>query len=95
MARLIYHFEKEELFVLKQPLINDKENPNLLDREFDNYSKINHPYLPQFYGKTRENNYLVIEYINGKSLFHIKDLKLSYNEKIKINYYPSDVIGIL
>lgn len=89
-TELIYAIEKGELFALKKPTGNIEENSKLIEREYDNYMKINHPFLPHFYGKTQINNYLIIEYINGETLSQIEKFKLSFDEKITIIFEIMD-----
>ena len=38
MTSLVYHIEKEELFVIKKPYVKDDEIPKLSKRELLNYS---------------------------------------------------------
>lgn len=49
-----------------------------IEREISNYIAINHPLLHIFYGNTRSENHVIIEYINGKTLSQIKNL--NFNE---------------
>ena len=62
---LIYHIKDEKLYALKK--LNSIDGEKLKKREINNYtSKINHPFINKFYGITKENHHIVIEYINGK-----------------------------
>ena len=80
-AILLYNFEKEELFCYKTANTFDNETPKLLKRELDNYSIINHPFLPKFYGTI--NKYPVIEFINGQEINNLK-MQLEISDKITI-----------
>ena len=84
MVSLAYHIEKEELIAIKRPTMLDPENEKLHKRELLNYSKMNHPFVPKLYGETVNGKYLVVEYINGRTLNDIKRLNLTINEKITI-----------
>lgn len=66
---LIYHFEKEELFALKRPNTNDCGIKKLVEREIGNYTKLNHPFIPKYYGKVKNNNSFIFEFINGLGTF--------------------------
>ena len=82
---LIYHIEKQELFSLKiQHPNRDPNSEDLFKRESLNYEKLKHPLLLQYYGKVKNCDYLVIEFINGKTLSNIKNLNL--DENVKITY---------
>ncbi|KAK8892308.1 hypothetical protein M9Y10_029533 [Tritrichomonas musculus] len=81
---LIYHIKQNELCVIKRPYENDRETPKLLKREGENYSKIKHPLLPKFYGKVKDTNCIIIEFINGHTLKFINKLELTFNDKINI-----------
>ena len=82
---LIYHIEREELMTIKKPhMAYDPEYDKLIKREIENYSKLSHPFLPKYYGTTKVGGYLVIEYIKGKTLMHIDELHLTFEEKITI-----------
>ncbi|KAK8898231.1 hypothetical protein M9Y10_000509 [Tritrichomonas musculus] len=80
---LIYHIEREELYALKKPNIYDDEIAKLTKREYENYSKIAHPYLPKFYGRVEKLDYLVIEFIYGQSLHNYHN-NLDYNDRLTI-----------
>ena len=81
IVKLIYHIEKEEMYALKMENINDYEITKLQKREYENYCNINHPYLPKFYGKVKNTDYLVIEFINGQKLFNFN---FDFNDKLTI-----------
>ena len=83
-ATLIYHIEKGELFVMKRPYINDVESSESLKREIENYQKLSHPFIPKYYGTIKDENYLVIEFINGKTLNNIEKEKLDLSMIFKI-----------
>ena len=74
---LIYFIEDEKLLVIKQPYGSNTEFPKLLSRETQNYKTIKHPFLPKFYGLTKKDEYIVIEYINGYMLSDIKKFNFS------------------
>ena len=84
ITELVYNIEKEELFIIKKPLKLDPEIDKLMKRELNNYSIINHMFLPKFYGTINKKNYLVIEFINGQSLLQIKEMKLNIQNKLAI-----------
>ena len=93
-AVLVYHIELEELFIVKRPNILSTEIPKLIQREIDNYSKIRHPFMPKFIGKGENNKYIVIEFINGKTLLNIND-KFSFDEKITIIFEIMIIVEFL
>lgn len=80
---LAYHIKSGKLLVIKKQFEND-EFPKLIEREKDNYAKMKYPFLPRFYGRVKNENYIAIEYINGKTLNHIKKMKLTFDEKLAI-----------
>ena len=80
---LIYHLERCELMALKEPNIDDKEIPRLIERERVNYSKIRHPLLPKSY-ETEDINGIIIEFINGQTLDKIDKMNLNASEVITI-----------
>ena len=90
---LIYHIEKEQLFVLKF-FYNFSESNKLFRREFSNYKKVNHPSIPRFYGKGQidGNICLIIEYIKGMSLCSINKMSLSIEEKINLIFEIMSII---
>lgn len=81
---LIYHIKHAELYVVKKPIGNDVDIPKLTEREALNYSKLKHPLLPKFIGRVKENNCIVIEFINGKTFDNVDRMNLTYNEKMSI-----------
>ena len=81
---LAYHIKRGELHVIKKPNSIDKDISKLIERETSNYSKIKHPLLPKFIAKIKDKNYLVIEYINGQELCNIKNMQLTFNDKLAI-----------
>ena len=81
---LIYHIKRGELYVIKKIKPNDCEHPKLFSREVDNYKKLSHPLLPKYYGRVEGKGYIVIEYINGKTLEHINEIGLTIDDKINI-----------
>ena len=82
---------------IKKPRMsyNKQEYQKLIDREINNYSKLNHPLLPKFIGTTKIENFLVIEFIKGKTLSNIKQFNLRHDEKIKIIWQLMDVLDFL
>ncbi|KAK8892321.1 hypothetical protein M9Y10_029547 [Tritrichomonas musculus] len=81
---LIYHLKRCELMAMKIPHFNDDEVPKLIKREKENYKKLNHIFLPKFFDTPEGENYLVMEFINGKTLNYIDRDKLSYNDAVTI-----------
>ena len=84
ICNLIYHIKRGDLYVIKKPNINDEELPKLIKREGLNYSKIKHPFIPKFYGRTKNKDEIVIDFINGKTLSHINEMQLSFNDRLAI-----------
>ena len=87
IVKLIYHFEKEQLFAVKC-LTNENQNESLklFNREKNNYKKLRHPYLLKYYGEMKSNgrNCLILEFIDGNSLKDIKKMNIQIQEKIFI-----------
>ena len=85
---LMYEISKGEIYAIKKPIGNDTESSKLNLREHNNYSKINHPFLPKYYGQIRNNDFLIIQFINGLKLNEFiekhKTNKLEYKDKIII-----------
>ena len=94
-AKLIYHIELEQLFVLKS--YYDSECKKLYERELKNYERICHPSLPRLYGKIEKGRdlYLIIEYIRGQSLEKIKTIKPKLEEKINFIFQIMFIIEYL
>lgn len=84
IVSLAYHIENEELVSMKRPNIIDNEMEKLYLRETENYSEISYPFISKFYGTTKENNYQIIEFISGKTLYDINKIHLDMNEKISV-----------
>ncbi|KAK8850219.1 hypothetical protein M9Y10_018343 [Tritrichomonas musculus] len=80
---LIYHIKRGELFVIKKPY-GSSEQEKLISRESENYNKIRHPFLPKYYGRVKDKNYNVIEFIEGSTLENIEKIGLAIKDKIKI-----------
>ncbi|KAK8867142.1 hypothetical protein M9Y10_010116 [Tritrichomonas musculus] len=93
-AILIYHIKRKQLMIVKKPCQKNHENTKLLNRIIENHSKLNHLFLPKFYGITKEK-YAVVEYINGSSLANIKNLHLTNQEKLTIIFYLITILGYL
>lgn len=70
--------------MIKRPLNYDHEIPKVFDREIKNYRKLSHPFLPIFYGIIDDKDYIIIEFINGKTLGHIKKMKLTFKDILNI-----------
>ncbi|KAK8840493.1 hypothetical protein M9Y10_030699 [Tritrichomonas musculus] len=81
---LIYHIEKEEVFVVKKMSNSESETSKLKQRETDNYLKLNHPLLPTFIGLIENLNYIIIEFIKGQTLMNIKSIQIDDDDKITI-----------
>lgn len=90
---LFYHISKEELVVIKRPNTLTSEIQKLVQREIINYSKLKYPLIPKYYGT--QNNDLVIEFLNGRTLSNIKNLNLTVNEKITIIFEIMVTIGFI
>lgn len=95
VVMLVYHIDKEELLAIKKPNLLDKEISKLTQREISNYSKFVHPFSLKFYGIVKTRNYIVLEFINGKTLMSIKSLDLNDEDKITIIYQLMNVISYL
>lgn len=80
---LVYNIETEELMIIKK-IRNNTENCILFYREFDNYVDLGHPLFPILHGINEKEQYLVIEYVNGRTLLSIKELHLDESDKITI-----------
>ncbi|KAK8850178.1 hypothetical protein M9Y10_018301 [Tritrichomonas musculus] len=68
IVKLIYHISKEEIFALKIPYY---ESQNLIERERRNYLNIRYPFIVQYIGYIKFTNYpkyLLLEYVEGKTL---------------------------
>ena len=81
---LYYHIETGTLASVKK--INSVTDINCQKREIKNLEIINYSFLPKFYGTINKENqiYIVEEFINGSGLEHIKELNLSFNQKMQI-----------
>ncbi|KAK8843898.1 hypothetical protein M9Y10_024980 [Tritrichomonas musculus] len=95
IVELIYHIEFEELFAMK--IFNGNENSRLIEREKRNYKILDHPLIPKCYyiGTVNREEFILIEYIKGKSLDKIKELNLKYEDKILIIYEMMNIIKYL
>lgn len=80
---IVYWIENEELLALKKPYSNDDVS-RLFTREVENYKRLNHPFIPKFYGSIQNKKILFIELIKGKTL--LKTGKINFEDKIKIIY---------
>ena len=54
---LIYYIKRKKLLAVKKPSTYDSEYPKLFEREYENYSKLCHPFLPKFYGIIKNRNF--------------------------------------
>lgn len=92
----IYHIKMEQIFVLKLPF--DQVELKSFKREEDNFKKLQHPFLPRYYGTAKMLNCFgsVIEYINGQTLYdYIVKNKLKDEEKLKIIFEISITLNFL
>ena len=80
---LVYLIENEEIVIIKRPLLNS-ETSKLVKREIRNYTIMNHPNIPKFYGTTKNNECILIEYIYGSNLSNIKKIHFTEEEKFNI-----------
>ena len=80
---LKYHIESEELFSIKS---FHQKNDKLIIREMINYKNLNYPFLSKIYGEinTKNEDSLVIEFINGQTLRDFHKKKLNLKQKILI-----------
>lgn len=80
-VKLIYYLKEEKIFALK--LAHIEETGKLDKREYDNYLKIQHPFLPKIYGTVNycSQECIVFEYIEGNPLYKIKELSLRLSHK--------------
>ena len=53
---LIYYINDEQLLVIKKSNENDSQCKYLMEREYMNYVKYRHPFMPKFYGIGEEGN---------------------------------------
>lgn len=58
-VELIYIIKKEELFALILTDSTDQKVSKLFERQYHNYLNIDYPFIPKFYGKIENENYLV------------------------------------
>lgn len=81
---LIYHIQTEKLIVIKGS--KNQESLKLLEREYDNYQRIHHPYISKCFGKgiIDYNQCIFIEYIDGFPLEKIHSMNFQMEVKIKI-----------
>lgn len=82
IVSLVYSIEKEELFAIKKRDQRQIEYHKLKEREQNNYSILNYPLFPKFYGIYK--NLSIIEYINGKTLDEIGKNELGIVDRIRI-----------
>lgn len=94
-VKLIYHIEREEFLAAK---LNYNDNSDeLIRRENNNYLSISHPLFPHYYGIVNidREQYIVTEYIHGKSLHLIAEMNLKIEEKIFIIYEILNIIDYI
>ena len=79
--RLVFHIETEAFFIAK--IFDNSES---FQREYKNYKRICHPFIPHFYGKSifLNKECLIIEYINGHSLNSVRCCGFSNEDKYYI-----------
>lgn len=83
---LIYYIKEQKLYVNKK--IKNQSDKYLMDREYNNYLKVNHPLIPKLIGTVHylfQEYSIVIEYIYGQTLdnYIIKN-KLDDTDKVYI-----------
>ena len=66
------------MYVIKKPHAFESETPKLVEIENSNYRKISHPFLSTLYGTDKDKNYIVIEFINGRTLRSIRKMDLNF-----------------
>ncbi|KAK8857554.1 Cell cycle serine/threonine-protein kinase cdc5/MSD2 [Tritrichomonas musculus] len=83
MVELIYHICSESIYALKIPY-PDKIKNN--EREIENYLNLRHPNIVQYYGyfESDQGKYLILEYVEGKTLDKYDLTKLNFIEKNEI-----------
>lgn len=81
---LIYNMKKDDLQLIKRPLFVHFEHCKLISREQLNYQKMRHPFIPKYFGKVKNTNHIVIEYINGQTMNNIHKMGLTFNDKLTI-----------
>ncbi|KAK8872009.1 hypothetical protein M9Y10_007763 [Tritrichomonas musculus] len=84
VAKLIFHIDKEELFVMKHINTLHENEHQLFKRELDNYIDMSYPRLPKFYGTVKNQNMIVIEFINGQDLSNIEKKSFTKEDKYTI-----------
>ena len=89
---LIYHIIHEKMYVIKKPNIYNAEFRKLIEREKENYLRFSHPLLPTFYGTVENKDYIVIEFINGRTLSNINKNQFSADDVFHIIYEIITVI---
>ena len=94
-CKLIYHIKREELYVIKANHEIDDDISKLAEREENNYLKIMHPFVPKYYGRVKGKDEIVIEFINGKTLENIKQMNLTYIDKLTIIFELTLIIKYL
>lgn len=79
---LVYLIDEEQILAMK---IFFENNQKVFQREIENYTNFHHPFCPQFYGtgKIDKYDYILIEFIQGKTLHEINTNNISYRDKIK------------
>ena len=92
LCKLIFLIKSEELCVIKKPNIIDPENTKLIQREINNYINFKHPFLPDFYGKVKDNDFFIIEFINGQTLKNIDMIELTNNDVLSIIFQMMMII---
>lgn len=82
---LIYFIVEEKLMISKilHKQLTPIEKDKLASREISNYQKLNHPFIPKFYG-FNEKKTIFIEFIQGETLGKYDFSKLSEHEIMNI-----------
>ena len=77
---LIYYIQTESLYALKVPYQNTIEK---IEKELSNYLDIQHPFIARYFGYFKGNGekYLLIEFIEGRTLEKYDTTQLNKNEK--------------
>ena len=71
------------------------EIEKLKEREIELYSKVQHSLIPKLFGIGANKEYLIIEFINGRTLLEINEVQLNFNEKITIFFELMIIIEFL
>ena len=74
-VKLMYQIDDQKIYAIKMPTNIKNKSEEYLTREYENYLEIDYPLLPKLYGiyKFENKYYLKIQFINGKTLYDLKD----------------------